>query len=425
MIMEKTKILLIGSGAREHAIALAAKQSGAELISLIDKKNPGIMELSEKFIFKPLDANFDWLEKIEADLAIIGPEKPLSMGYADVLEEKGIPSIGPFKKPAMIETSKIFARTLMETHKIPGYPTFFVCKNEEEVKQAFKELNNQVAIKPDGLTGGKGVKISDEHFSNIDEAIKYALKLIEKDGAVLIEEKIKGIEFTAQAFTDGKSISIMPLVKDYKRAYENDKGPNTGSMGAISLPDHQLPYISQETMHQVQNIMKKAIDSVRKETGLPYKGILYGQFMQTEKGPVVIEFNARFGDPEAMNVLSLLKTPLTEVSYQIIHQSLQKPEFERKATFCLYVVPEGYPEKPISNYPVKLDFNDEDLGNDSTIYFGSVNKQEGQILTTTSRTLAILTKNENLSKARNKAYQLARKISGKIRYRNDIGKEFV
>ncbi len=422
----ENNVILIGSGAREHAIALALKKSGANIISILDKKNPGIIRLSSKVIFKQsLDTDFSWIKNVKADLAVIGPEKPLSLGYADTLETYGIPVVGPYKKPAQIETSKIFARKLMEQYNIPGNPIFFVCENENEVRHALKELNFEAAIKPDGLTGGKGVKITGDHFQDIEQAVDYAMQLIKKDGAVIIEQKLKGTEFTAQAFTDGREIYIMPLVKDYKRAYDNDQGPNTGSMGAISFPDQQLPYISNETLEKTIDIMKKAVQAVKRETGEPYKGIIYGQFMQTINGPFLIEFNARFGDPEAMNVLSLLKTPFIEVAKQITNKTLKKPSFENKATFCLYVVPEGYPENPVKNQPIMIDHEKISQIKNVTLFYGSVNQQDNQILTTSSRTLAILTTAPTLLEARNTAYEAARYIHGKIRFRKDIGKEFL
>ncbi len=417
----KLTALLVGSGAREHAIAMALNRKGIEIVSLIDKKNPGIIQLSSEthFVNSFIDGRKK-LRKISADLAIIGPELPLSLGYADILKEKGIPVLGPTSQAARIETSKIYARQLMETYKIDGLPTFHVCSTEYEIQSALKDLNYSVAIKPDGLTGGKGVKVTGDHLKTKDEILNYALSLVSKDGVVIVEEKITGLEFTAQSFSDGVRAEIMPLVRDYKRAYDEDKGPNTGSMGSINFQDHLLPYISRQDLKMVKKIMEKTVDAIKKDSGETYHGILYGQFMKTDDGPKLIEFNARFGDPEAMNVLALLETSLADITLQINDKNLKTPVFKSLATCVVYVVPEGYPEKPISGAPISVNPR-----KDAVIHYGSVNLEaDGKLLTTSSRTLGILGFGNTVKEARERAYSSLSGIRGRIRWRSDIGSEF-
>ncbi len=413
--------LLVGSGAREHAIAMALKRHGIKIVSVIDKKNPGIIQLSHETHFvNSFKQGKDKLHTISADIAIIGPELPLSLGYADILQEKGIPVLGPKRVAARIETSKVYARQLMQTHKIEGLPEFHVCTTRDEALSALKDLNYSVAIKPDGLTGGKGVKVSGDHFQKQAEALDYALQLIEKDGTVVIEEKLVGLEFTAQSFTDGANAEVMPLVRDYKRAYDGDKGPNTGSMGSISFSNHMLPYISDQDLKTARKIMEKTVSAIKKDCGESYQGVLYGQFMKTEKGPKLIEFNARFGDPEAMNVLALLETSLANITLQINDHKLKTPTFKKLATCVVYVVPAGYPEKPAINNPITVSST-----KNIVIHYGSVNlESEGRLLTTSSRTLGILGIGSSVKEARQKAYSSLSYITGNVRWRSDIGLDF-
>ncbi len=410
--------LLVGSGAREHAIAMALDRQGIKIISLIDKKNPGIIQLSSKAYFvDSFKEGKNKLQELDVNIAIIGPELPLSLGYADILQEQEIPVLGPVSSAARIETSKIYARRLMQEHNITGLPEFYVCTSKEEALSALKDLNYSVAIKPDGLTGGKGVKVSGDHFRDNAETLQYALDLIKKDGSVIIEEKLIGLEFTAQSFTDGTRAEIMPLVKDYKRAYDGDKGPNTGSMGSISFSNHVLPYISESDLKIAKGIMEKTVLAIKKDTGVSYQGVLYGQFMKTEQGPKLVEFNARFGDPEAMNVLALLETSLANITLQIGDKNLKKPVFKNLATCVVYVVPEGYPVNPRSGSPISVQPN-----NDATIHYGSVNLEDnGRLLTTSSRTLGILGIGTTVKEAREKAYSSLTGIEGSITWRSDIG----
>lgn len=409
------KVLVVGHGAREHAIAKKLASEGLELYAVMGKNNPGIASLSKSATVVDINKLENYKKFKEMDLAFIGPEDPLSYGVSDYLWDLGVPVVGPRKAQAKLEWSKAYTRKVLERYNIPGNPDFVICRGKKEVVD-FLKTHPDVAVKPDVLTGGKGVKVSGEHLETLNEVEKYALDRIRMDGLVVLEEKLAGREFTLQAFSDGIKIEVMPLVRDFKRAYDEDKGPNTGSMGSFSCPDHGLPDLSKETVEKGIEIMKKTIKVIGGKTG-KFQGILYGGFMYTNKGVYLLEYNVRFGDPEAINVLSLLRTSLTDVGYGITEGNLPKVEFTREATVCVYLVPEGYPDNPLLNEPIKVGKMDH-----SEIYYASVNEEEGVIRTTGSRALALLGKGGTVKSARDKVYTDVQKVSGKLHYRTDIAK---
>jgi phosphoribosylamine--glycine ligase len=236
-------------------------------------------------------------------------------------------------------------------------------------------------------------------------------------GDVVLEERLIGEEFTLQAFVDGNRLVPAPLVQDHKRAFEGDSGPNTGGMGSYSMPDHRLPFVSGEDYRKALRIMEDAVRALAGE-GHPYRGILYGQFMNTREGPRVVEFNARFGDPEAMNVLPLMATSLAEVVCSIIEGTLSEAgvRFEGKATVCKYVVPEGYPEAPRSGEPVTIG----DAGK-ARLFYANVEERDGTLSTLTSRTLAFVGVADTLEEAEEVAEGAASSVKGRVFHRRDIG----
>lgn len=312
------KALVVGGGGRENAIAAALHRSGTEVYSIMKNNNPGIAKLSVETELMPetdTERVAQFATSHGIDLAVIGPEAPLEAGLVDVLEDEGIGCVGPTKAAARLETSKSFARTIMRRHKVPGNLDFAAFNEFSRAKAYIKDSNKDLVIKPIGLTGGKGVKVMGEHLKTKKEALAYIEEIFSKNiggAGVILEEKAIGEEFTLQAFCDGRSVVPMPLVQDHKRAYDGDVGPNTGGMGSYTLEDHRMPFVRNEDYEAALDIVKKTVAAMRAE-GCPYKGILYGQFMLTADGPRVIEFNARFGDPEAMNVLSVLSSSFTDI----------------------------------------------------------------------------------------------------------------
>ena len=275
--------------------------------------------------------------------AVIGPEAPLEAGVVDVLTAAGVACVGPTRMAARIETDKAFCRDLMTHHHIGGNPAYRVFHDTAEAIAFVKDHDGDLAIKPIGLTGGKGVRIMGEQV-DLAGAIDYIQQI---KGEVVFEERLIGEEFTLQAFVDGFHIVPMPLVQDHKRAFEGDTGPNTGGMGSYSMPDHMLPFVSRKDHTAALSIMASVVAAMAKE-GYPYKGILYGQFMNTAEGPKVIEFNARFGDPEAMNVLTLLCSDMTKVITGITEGTLSASNvaFECAATVCRVPCTRGLPGRP-------------------------------------------------------------------------------
>lgn len=388
-----------------------------EIIARMDKLNPGIAQLSSRVNVGSLTDPVDLPTADDVDYAVIGPETPIAAGFTDFLEASGVPCVAPRRAAAQIETSKSFARLLLSEAAPEANAQFFVAHNQVEVEQAIKELGtNNVVVKPDGLTGGKGVRVFGEHLSSTDEATQYATTLAKKDGIVVIEEKLKGTEFTVQAFVDGTHVYPMPLVRDYKRAYDGDRGPNTGSMGSYSCEDHRLSYVRRREMDSAVSVMERTVAALRIRTGTEYIGIMYGQFMKTDRGVRLIEFNARFGDPEAINVLSILNTSMDDLCRSLIDGKNMRPRFDSLATVCVYLVPEGYPGNDVAK-DMPLEFRS---ALESETYYASVYEKDGKTFTTSSRAIALLGKGESIEKARAQVYRDVSRVTGRLRYRSDI-----
>ena len=418
-----TKILLIGHGAREHVIAETFKKNkDVELYSFMKSKNPGIASLSEEVYigsYSELGKVTEFAKKNDVEFAFIGPEDPLNLGVVDKLQEAGIASIGPTKLMARLETSKSFARELLQKYNIEGNPKFkiFNKNNFNEIEDFLNEIEN-IVVKPDGLTGGKGVKVQGDHFNTKEEALAYCKEILETHPSAIIEEKLDGEEFSLQCLTDGKTVIMTPPAQDHKRAYDDDKGPNTGGMGSYSCENHLLPFLKKEHVEKGLEITKKVADAIYKETGLYYKGVMYGGFIITKDGVKLLEYNARLGDPESMNVLPLLKTDFASICQAINVQELNriKVEFEKKATVCKYVVPEGYPEAPVKNEKVVV----EEPGK-AKMYYASVDQKEDGLYMTGSRAIAFLGIGSNLDEAEKVAEDAVSCVKGKVFHRKDIG----
>ena len=425
----KTKVWLIGNDARAHAIAEAIRRSKqkVQLTAWMEKMNPGIAGLADAVkISDGYDELIDHALHSGADLAIISPEAPLILGVADDLEKCGVPTVGPGQKSAQIEGSKAFTRELMQKYNIPGSPKFRIFKAMDGIN-AYLEENMPVVLKPDGLTGGKGVMVHGEHFITVAVALKICEEILAKHGAVVIEEKLLGEELSLLCFCDGEFISPMPPVQDHKRRLSGDQGLNTGGMGSYSCADHLLPFLTQAELDQAVDIVLKTIKALRAETGELYRGIIYGGFMITAQGLRLIEFNARFGDPEAINVLSLLETDFLDIC-----RSITRPEkygglnqldikFKRLATVVKYIVPANYgrPENPrIANASNLIKIGD--LGR-ASIYHSSICSDNTGYHMTSSRAVAVLGMSPDLAEAERIAEQAACAITGAVAHRSDIG----
>ena len=418
------KILLIGNSAREHVIAeTLCKNKNTILFSYLKSKNPGIVSLSKDFEvgnYNDLGRIQNYAQKINPDFAFIGPEEPLNNGVVDLLKELNINAVGPAKNLAKLETSKSFTRNLLKKYKIEGNPRFEIF-NRNNINDAKKFIDslNQCVIKPDGLTGGKGVKVQGDHFTTKKEALDYCNEVLQTHSAVVVEEKLEGEEFSLQCLTDGKTVIAMPAVQDHKRAFIDDFGPNTGGMGSYSCENHLLPFLTKKDVEEGLKMTQKVADAIYKETSEFYKGVMYAGLIATKSGVKLLEYNARFGDPEAMNVLPLLETDFVEVCNAIISQQLHKIKikFQNKATVCKYLVPEGYPGNPLKNEKIIAG----KISQNAKLYYASVEQKEDRLYTTASRAIACLGIADNLEEAERIAEEATKSMKGKLFHRKDIG----
>ena len=432
-----TRVLLVGSGAREHAIAASlAKSPRAELYVAMSSQNPGIMKLAKDAIVVPItdsDTVVRYALQISAELAVVGPEAPLVNGVADALIERGIRCVGPTRKLASLEGDKAFCRQLLDKHQIAGNPLFRVFTDPDSA-EAFIKTAGPVAIKPAGLTSGKGVKVSGEDLPTKNAELECVRQIFNnKIGGVpklVVEELLDGEEYSLQAFVDGREVHVMPLVQDHKRAHEEDSGPNTGGMGSYSDNDHLLPFVSKEDLETSSRIMADVINAVADDFGEEYRGVLYGQFMlarsvtEDKPTPKLIEFNCRFGDPEAMNVLSILSdhVDFLDLCERVADGNLSSKaiSFRNKATVCKYLVPAGYPESARGGEVISVD-EASTVGSGALLYYASVDLRDGSIVTTKSRTIGLVGIGDTIQEAEKIAEQATGYFSGPLRHRGDIG----
>jgi phosphoribosylamine--glycine ligase len=422
------KILVIGSGAREHAIVRALDRSHQEkeIFCLASNMNPGIAALCDELLignFNDPDFVVNYTNEIGATLAIIGPENPLENGVADALWGVKVKVVGPKKDLAKLETSKSFTRDLLKEYNIPGGPQYQTFNSLAGVTEFLNVLGENYVVKYDGLAGGKGVKVSGEHLHSHDEALAYCQELTDKGDEFVIEEKFIGEEFSLMSFCDGDTLKHMPAVQDHKRAYEGDTGPNTGGMGTYSDANHSLPFLTENDIVEAHQINTQTAKAVKDKFGEGYQGILYGGFMATASGVKLIEYNARFGDPEAMNVLSLLDSDFIEICNGITDGTLENLDvkFQNKATVCKYAVPEGYPNSPVKNEQINV----SKIENPDGLFYASVDIQNGKLVEAGSRTVAVVGVADSISNAENIAEKEVSAIDGPLFHRSDIGTDMV
>ena len=421
--MKSKRILLVGSGAREHALAKAISRSPQhpELFVYASNRNPGIealAKLTEVGKITDPDAVSCWAEVQGVGLAVVGPEAPLETGVADALWNKGIPVVGPKQALAQLETSKAFTRDLMRKYGVGGCPAYRNFSSMEGVQEFLAELGEYYVIKANGLMGGKGVKVAGDHLHSHEEAIVFCQELIDGGGEFVIEEKMIGVEFSLISLCGGKTLLHFPAVQDHKRAFEGDAGPNTGGMGSYSDADHGLPFLNASDIEQARDLNRQIGEALLKEIGEPYKGVLYGGFMATSKGVMVVEYNARFGDPECLNLMTLLEADFVELLEAVIEDRLDTVEAKSlsKASVCKYAVPEGYPDKPLKGFEFDID---EVSG--CELYFGAVDQKDGKLIGTGSRTVAVVAIGDTITEAEAIAEVQIKLIRGPMFHRKDIG----
>ncbi|WP_280536122.1 phosphoribosylamine--glycine ligase [Halopenitus sp. POP-27] len=406
-------VLLIGGGGREHAIARALAPD-CELHACASNRNPGIARLAAGFeTTSETDAAAitEYAESIDADAAVIGPESALAAGVADALDDAGVYTFGPRQEAARIETDKAYQRRFMRDNDVPGCPDFETFTDMEAACTYIDEYDGDLAVKPAGLTGGKGVKVIGDQVT-AGEAKEY-LRESEYDRVVL-EERLVGEEFTIQAFVANGDVRTTPAVQDHKRAYEGDEGPNTGGMGSYSDAEFSLPFMDDGDYDDAVTVIESVIEALPE-----YTGVLYGQFMLTAEGPKVVEFNARFGDPEAMNTLPVLETPFIDVITAARDgEPLPELSFAERATVCKYAVPDGYPTDPDAG--ARIDVDEESVG-DALLFYASVDEREDGLYTTTSRAFAVVGLGASIEAAESVASEALSAAGDRVRIRHDIG----
>ncbi|PSQ62086.1 MAG: phosphoribosylamine--glycine ligase [Halobacteriales archaeon SW_8_66_22] len=413
--MDET-VLLVGGGGREHAIARSLADSEASLYACAGNRNPGIARLADGF--ETLEetnptAVRSYAQEVDATLAVVGPEAPLEAGVADALDDAGVYAFGPQQDEARIETDKAFQRRFMRQHDIPGCPDFETFDDREAACEYIDSYEGDLVVKPAGLTGGKGVRVTGDQVT-AEEAKEY---IRESDyDRIVLEERLIGEEFTVQAFVANGQLRVTPAVQDHKRAYEGDEGPNTGGMGSYSDAALELPFMSEKEYMDAVDVLRETVNALD-----GYKGVLYGQFMLTTEGVNVVEFNARFGDPEAMNTLPVMGTDLLDVLVAAREgESLPKLRFSREATVCKYAVPDGYPTNPAGG--TRIDIDEESAG-DALLYYASVEERGDGVYTTTSRSFAVVGVAESITTAEETAEEAIAAAGGSgLRVRHDIGK---
>ena len=422
-------VLIIGNGGREHAIAQALKKSPRVERLYCMKGNAGIAEIAEcvDLDYCDIKAVGDWLDKHpEIGYTVIAPDDPLALGLADELESRGHRVFGPNKRAAQIEASKAFAKELMKKYNIPtaAYETF---DNYEKALAYVKSGEFPVVLKADGLALGKGVLICEN-----EEQAEIGLKQIMLDKAfgsagnkIVIEEFLRGKQFTpgeevsVLTFTDGKTIVPMVASCDHKRAYDGDKGLNTGGMGTFT----PCPFYDKEIEKEVtEKILLPTVAAMNAE-GRPFKGVLYFGLMRTDKGMKVVEYNARFGDPETQVVLPMLKTDLLDIFEAVTDGRLSdiKIEWEEGACVCVVLASGGYPEK----YEKGKEITIGDLDKDVILVHAGTKRENGVLKTNGGRVLGVCAKGKTVEEARKKAYKNIEKIHfDSMHFRKDIGMKY-
>lgn len=421
------KILMVGSGGREHALIMKLLESPKVEKIYCAPGNGGISAYAECFDVDACDIEgmLNLAKRLAVDLVFVAPDDPLALGMVDAFEEAGFKTFGPNKVAAQIEASKIFSKNFMKKHNIPTaeYEVF------EDYAFAEKYIENYdkfpVVLKADGLAFGKGVLICQDKKDALEglKTLMVDRKMGKAGDKIVVEEFLTGPEVSVLAFTDGKTVCPMVSSKDHKRALDNDKGLNTGGMGTIA-PN---PYYPKE-MHEkcFNDIFMPTVDGMRKE-GRPFKGCLYFGLMLTKYGPKVIEYNARFGDPEAQVVLPMLKTPLIDLVLAVIDENLEKIKLENYdgAAACVMIASGGYPVEYKKGYEIS-GLDDKGQLKDSEdifIYHSGTKKENGKYLTNGGRVLGVVSKAKDLNTALDKVYKVIENISfDKMHYRKDIGR---
>ena len=419
------KVLVVGGGGREHAICWKLAQSPKVTELFCAPGNAGIAEVATCVPIKATDVEgmVKWVKENAMDFVMVAPDDPLALGMVDALEAAGVPAFGPRANAAIIEASKAFSKALMKKYNIPtaAYETF------TELPKALAYIDEQgapIVVKADGLALGKGVVVA----ATVDEAKQAAREMMEdkKFGAsgstVVIEECMVGPEVTVLAFCDGEHLVPMLSSQDHKRVYDGNQGPNTGGMGAFCPSPNYTPEIAEFCQ---KNIFLPTVEALKAE-GRPFQGVIYFGLMLTEKGPKVVEYNARFGDPETQPILSMLDTDLLDIFQACVNGTLDQVDIKWKdgAACCIVLASGGYPIAHKTGYPIS---GLEEAGKLATVFHAGTKRNEaGEIVNNGGRVLGVTAVGSDLKDAVAKAYAGCEPISWTdMHKRTDIGKVWV
>ncbi|MDU1847849.1 MAG: phosphoribosylamine--glycine ligase [Niallia nealsonii] len=411
-------VLVIGRGGREHAICTKVSESDKVETVFVAPGNVGMTDVAERIVIKETEVAklVDFAQTQKIDLTIVGPEVPLLLGVVDQFQAAGLKVFGPNQRAAEIEGSKSFAKDLMKKYHIPTgeYQTF---SDYEAAKAYIEEKGAPIVIKADGLAAGKGVTVA----MNMEDALASIKDMLvgEKFGSasatVVIEEFLAGEEFSLMSFVNGETVIPLEIAQDHKRAFDGDKGPNTGGMGAYS----PVPHIDQKIVQTAIETIVKPTAKAMMEEGRTFTGILYAGLIVTDKGPKVIEFNARLGDPETQVILPRMKSDLVEVILSVLNGETPTIEWYEEDMIGVVIASKGYPDA----YETGAVIQGLDRMEDVSIFHAGTNlNEDGAFTTDGGRVLLVAAKSKTLKNAQDKVYKELEKLeSDGVFYRKDIG----
>ena len=426
------RTLIVGHGGRESALAFRMAEH-SELHAFMGHANPSLIRHAEASggghatgdVCHPQQVA-SFARAREIDLAMVSADEPLAAGVVDALLAQGTRVVGPTRAGAEIEWNKVFARSLLAEVAPDAAPTLRVVSQAHEVGEAIDSFGSTpVAVKPSGLTGGKGVKVMGPHLADHAEARDYALSLLARgtgDESVLIEEKILGAEFTIQAISDGRTVLFPPATYDYPFRFDGDEGPGTGGMGSLSVADPTLPFMTVRHYEEACSIIERVIERLGAE-GRHFTGVMNSGFFATADGVKVIEFNARFGDPECMNIMSLFRGSWPEVMERMAAGKLSKGDvaLSKEASLVLYLVSPDYALRVGEPYEFVLDQHAMEAAGCNVFFASAVEIGENLYSTVgTSRAVALATTAPTLERAHSRVVACAGSVEG-LQWRDDVG----
>jgi phosphoribosylamine--glycine ligase len=433
-MLARVRTMIVGHGGRESALAFRMAQH-SELHALVGHANPTIVRHAARSggghaigdVCDPAAVAAFARERV-VDVAMVSADEPLAAGVVDALLAEGIAAVGPTRAGAEIEWNKAFARRLLCEVAPEAAPELRVVRDAEQLDEAMLAFDGRpVAVKPSGLTGGKGVKVMGPHLADHDEARSYALSLLERRGrleSVLIEEKVHGAEFTIQAISDGRSVVFPPSTYDYPFRFDGDSGPGTGGMGSLNVDGPALPFMSMRHYEQACSIIELVIERLADE-GRRFNGVMNSGFFATAEGVKVIEFNARFGDPECMNIMCLFDGSWPEVMRRICARSLTAADvpLSDEASVVLYLVSPDYALRP--GDPITFELDERAIEHDAARVFFSSAIAVGEHTFRTvgsSRAVALAASAPTLAAARERVAAGAGTVP-QLQWRRDVGDE--